>query len=1005
MFSTVKASVDILQVVADLTDMEVIPAGDQNFQLEDKSCPYCGHFDCFKIKSDEDAPENSFAHCFSCGFHGDVVQIWSSLDPDTHTALPQSAWKPQGKACRELAREYEVDIKSDYSPIQEIFDIAARYYHSLLMGGDQSPEVILRDLSPFDYQQTVRFHSEQLLERMQIGWSDGLLHEFFESLGYEKELLISSGLFTERRGKLVDYLPAKVFIYPHLIDGRVSHFTFKDPTHRVSYQLKQEYRLNGWAWYGQDSVEKYDTIIMVEGENDLLSVMDAVNRGGLKYGVLGAIGQLSKSQVEWAAQHLHGKRVISIFDLDAAGDKYRDTLALGIQKDVAYLSNLVLPNIEEGEGPRTRKLKDIDEFLCKGHDLELLLEEADKFQVTRHSLIEILDRKKRGKSEGDSARTEESAGEDTDQEQAKRMREHAENSEDGEGDDSGTLYEKNGCYYKIKYRDNKPYEHKLSNFLIDLRYIYIREDQRHREVVIRKFSGEKSLPIMVSSETKVSIKAFRALIANAVDASFYGNDSDLTDLWEFLFSKAAPKIVNLPETVGSIPDSLGGGWLFADRYIDKSGKVYLPDQNGVFWVNGMSGIRPVSIDQASAMNTVDVRRIPSLTGGLDLDLGDYKQLEQQFLTQLAKNVGNLGLAALMMGWTKACSMSEEIFKVRGFFPFMFVFGKHGKGKTEILKWLLGIYNMQDKSLIVRSQYKNGVGFARLINYYSSLPAVVDEIRAEKEDDDTSGTFRGWYNREGRVMGTQDGNRVRTQSVRSCMAFGGEDLFLDPALRERCVQINIKNHNRELVESYAWIKSREEFLPLIGFGWIVEACRADFDKLHSDIGVMNKTLLAEGVSPRMAFNYAIVSIFAKQILEENHADFDWDRFVCNYARADFEDQKEQSTLNLFLERVEGIQAEERSALTPEHVKVEGNMLYLWFSEIFQVVKNKDHKTEFSRQALLRHIREEPYFVEEAREKMGLQETRRRVIVVNVDHPNCPEALQNIATKAGGTSGLE
>ena len=87
-----------------------------------------------------------------------------------------------------------------------------------------------------------------------------------------EEIILATGLLSK---KGTDFLPSKVFIYPHKVRGRVSHFTFKDPLKQKEYQLPNRYKLNGHSFYNSDSISNNTPVIIVEGENDLISVKEA----------------------------------------------------------------------------------------------------------------------------------------------------------------------------------------------------------------------------------------------------------------------------------------------------------------------------------------------------------------------------------------------------------------------------------------------------------------------------------------------------------------------------------------------------------------------------------------------------------------------------------------------------------------------------------------------------------------------------------------------------------
>ncbi|MCL1073032.1 phage/plasmid primase, P4 family [Shewanella dokdonensis] len=97
------------------------------------------------------------------------------------------------------------------------------------------------------------------------------------------------------------------------------------------------------------------SVAIVEGEHDLLALYEH----GWEGPILATNGSIGQSQLDWIAEHLHNRDVVTFFDSDTAGDKYREKLQeLG-------LPSLIQVTIPEGQG------KDIDDYLRTEHHLPL----------------------------------------------------------------------------------------------------------------------------------------------------------------------------------------------------------------------------------------------------------------------------------------------------------------------------------------------------------------------------------------------------------------------------------------------------------------------------------------------------------------------------------------------------------------------------------------------------------------------------------------------------------
>lgn len=915
MFALLREKLDIVEVAEMLTEKVFKAIGDATFAPEDRECPFCGHKDCFRIKQDG---ADSFYKCFSCDVTGDVTTMVATLKGISNV-----------EAAKLLAKQFKIQLPMDYSPVQEAFNLAAEYYHTCLL--ESGPCAELSGLTPMEYQLQQRRHTTEALTIFNVGWSDGKVVEYLDSLGVSKEIITESGLVNKKGG---DFLPAKAFIYPHMVRGRVSHFTFKDPLKQKEYQLPNKHKLNGHSFYNSDSIKKEGPVIVVEGENDTISTQEA----GWGSGIVCCNGSISASQLEWLGLHLANRDVITIFDVDPAGDKYREKVGK-LKKSFKTLTQIKL----------TGGVKDIDEYLKHGGDLAAALENnKDEPAAESESEIEV-------------------------------------DSENGVN-----ILEKQGAYYKIRYKDGNEFHIKLSNFTINLRNIFIRGTEREREIVVKREDGRESTPLMIPSEAKVSLKPFKTLVANAIDASFYGKEEDMVAVWEHVYRNSKETVVHLPEMIGRVDEFKG--WLFGDLFVTDTGGQYEPDENGVIWIQNHSiGIRAQSME-TGARSGNDLAGVPIMKSPLDEE--EIDALLGGMLTRLAENLGKPGDALNILGWAWASVYSDEIFKAIRHFPFLYFWGRGGQGKTAISKWILSLFDMEEPGWTPFPQLNSGVSFSRKLSYYSSLPMVVDELRIDRSVQDMYGTFRAWYNRGGRTVSSKEGFGVRTQPVRSTILFCGEDQFLDQSTRERCVHVRISKHGRELVNSYKWIDDRKRDLPSIGYYWISKSSEIKVQTLLKDIRALDNVLRQNGISSRSSLNLAIIAYFANKLCERYMPNFNYLQYLFDSAREDVDRQQEDDTNNEFWSVVEGLQSEERAKINSDHLRRDGSKLYVWFAEIFRIVQREGRNTDsFSKRAILESIREEDYFLTEERAPMGMSETIRRVIVLDLEH--APEVVHNIA----------
>ncbi|HET8686530.1 MAG TPA: CHC2 zinc finger domain-containing protein [Methanosarcina sp.] len=982
MFSIVKQQVDLVELISRDTGLIFKESG-TNYVIEDdvstEGCPFCNHHDCFRIKHSAGDNENSMYKCFSCGEYGDAIK-WT--EKRCNISAKDAALK--------LAKEFGIDIPNDYSPMQEVFNLAARYYENCFWEVCNHGYPELGGLTPLEYQKQIRHHSEAVLKRMQVGWSDGRLMEYLSGLGFDDELLEQSGLKARKSSK--DFLPTRCFIYPHKVKGRVSHWTFKDPSKRLAYQLPKKNSLNNYVFYNQDSVNHADTVVVVEGENDLISVLDT----GKVSGLVATIGQLSGEQLDWLRNNCGDKNILTIFDPDDAGDKYR----VKVEKLRRYFKNLA--HIKPPEE------LDVDEYLCKKGTIEELVKNyrvevsLEEEKATQETLpIEWSNSKEPSKApslepsvSGDQKFKDTLAqnGLSTPG-QSTAAASHTEVDDDQEVQ-SGNVIQRKGAYWRQTFKDGVPEYIQISDFIMKLKNVYLSEDgDRHREIVVVRDNGFVSDPFLIDSETKVNEKPFRVLMAKVADGTFLGNSKDLAEIWRLVSKQVPDVLVRVPRTVGRM--NRMNGFLFRNAFISDTGVVTAPDEDGIFWMHGRSiGIRPESLNQKSALDS-DRRDIPFIEINVSAEEADG--IMKQVVHQLSRNLTGPGLALIALGWTKMNLYADSVFQLNKGVPQLFLWGTNGKGKTTVAKWLQDFYGMRDHGSTSVPMLKSGVGWSRKSEYYSCLPLMIDEIRSNDETKQYLGTFRSYYDREGRTMGTADGFGVRTTTIRSCFIFVGEDQFEDPATRERCIPIRIPANGRELVESYRWMEDHRHLFTGVMYHWIMEYCKTDLSKLQSRIRELDKELVSAGCPQRTSKNWAAIGVFGIELAEKYMPEFDFKKYLTEACQTESQFQKSDTTLMQFWELVEAVMAKDNSPINTNHIMLDNDNkhLYVWYNYVYKAVADDQRgRFTFSKNAVLSAIREEPYFVsDDKRRQLGMDNTRPRVLTIDITQ--APDVVKNIA----------
>jgi DNA primase len=285
-------------------DIQIIIEQETRLTMKGKhlsECPFCSGHGCFSIDR-----EKGLYKCFQCPAQGDIFSFLESYhNIDKTEALRRAA------EFAEIALEEHVK-KPRYLKLttkERIFIDAAAYYHAnaLKNGGRE-------------YFLQSRGHKETSIAAMKCGWSDGGLVDHLAKAGFTDLEIKSSGLAKEitlgDSRKLLDFFGKGFAVFPHWEGDRVLHFTMKDPKKKHAYQLEAAARSKEWCFYNQGALSRYNEIIIVEGENDLLSVIDA----GINH-VISLIGQPSEEQIKGLKVQCAGKNLYLWMDNDEDPDK------------------------------------------------------------------------------------------------------------------------------------------------------------------------------------------------------------------------------------------------------------------------------------------------------------------------------------------------------------------------------------------------------------------------------------------------------------------------------------------------------------------------------------------------------------------------------------------------------------------------------------------------------------------------------------------------------------
>lgn len=315
-FIAVKKHIPLLTYLAEISGVVITKAGEGTYRAN--PCPICGHRDCFTIYE-----RNQTFHCFSgqCK-SGDIIHLEKYVNGlgtnlEAARSLAQKFQITTQLDCKKMNVLSENRIKGDAvnapppppnARLIALRNLMADYFHSQL----------LRSPGALNYLLDIRKHSMSVLQHFKIGVSGGNLIAHVTGKGYAVTDLEAIGLIRKNDRGYSHIIPSGWYVYPHTMADDVLFFTIKDPAKNHKFQVKKQFASPGWLCMNQDALNQR-SIIIVEGENDLLSVYDKAKQQN----VIATIGNFNTSNIlAYLRSHSADKSFYLCFDNDDAGRRY-----------------------------------------------------------------------------------------------------------------------------------------------------------------------------------------------------------------------------------------------------------------------------------------------------------------------------------------------------------------------------------------------------------------------------------------------------------------------------------------------------------------------------------------------------------------------------------------------------------------------------------------------------------------------------------------------------------
>jgi len=287
-------------------------------------CPFCGGHNCFRTFLDDRKWS-----CFQCTdgkTNKDVIDFISYMENCSISQAIQKLTSESGLVL-DITEEFDLEtyaIKKEAVAYYKKILISSRYKSfKIVRRESENPDLLTLE----DYYLQERGLDFDFLIKNDVGFSDGKLVEHLTEIGFSSKAIAHSGLLNVSSN--IDFFPMNTTIFFHHTKDLISHFSCDRGLLRNVQPLKftKKYALPSCLFYMQNTLTPNVTVVyLTEAQWDVLSIKSVVDVFSDKVAYLSTCGKLGTEQVKFL-QNL-GLPVVMMFDADAEGKSYRNTLLL-----------------------------------------------------------------------------------------------------------------------------------------------------------------------------------------------------------------------------------------------------------------------------------------------------------------------------------------------------------------------------------------------------------------------------------------------------------------------------------------------------------------------------------------------------------------------------------------------------------------------------------------------------------------------------------------------------
>lgn len=376
------------------------------------------------------------------------------------------------------------------------------------------------------------------------------------------------------------------------------------------------------------------------------------------------------------------------------------------------------------------------------------------------------------------------------------------NSEDIEADnDEYSFFTENGCYYMKETIKGKPIVKKLTNFLMESVYhLMDGTKESTRLIKFQRNTGEITINEILSSELNLERlkKVIRSISSRGL--TFFGSTQYLDYILTYMYDREKNAIAI--KKLGYQNEYKS--YCFADALITEDNTLVYPDKLGIVSHGNTSLYLPPFAYTNLKDKGYDVERRFTYKGG-NLNFNTWAELIFK-----AYNInGTIGISFVILALYR-----DIIQGITGFFPFLFLFGDQGAGKSNFVNFFLHLFGEPNHGISLLNSTDKG--FSRSLTQRSNALYYLKEY-SNAIDKKTVDVFKTGYDGELYTMAQKSNdNKTTTLEISSaCMVDGNELPTSEAALFARMIVLHFEDNkfSDESTQAYKTLIKEKEY----GFG--------------------------------------------------------------------------------------------------------------------------------------------------------------------------------------------